>query len=110
MHRAANDMVTNIGGKHACIACGMCVMMCPFGMIARAAVPDEQAAAGSRVIAVKCDLCSDRPVPACAEACPTGAIVFAEADEFAHGSRQRASTVFAAARQVREATWIEATE
>ena len=21
------------GGKHACIACGMCVMTCPFGMI-----------------------------------------------------------------------------
>ena len=109
MHRTSTDAVTNMGGKHACIACGMCVMMCPFGMIARAGALDDQAPAGWRVIAVKCDLCPDRTMPACAEACPTGAIVFVEGDDFAHESRQRASTVFAAARQAREATWIEAT-
>jgi hypothetical protein len=36
--------------------------------------------------------------------------VFIEGDEFAHRSRQRASTVFAAARQVREATLVKAQE
>ena len=30
----------------------MCIMTCPFGMIGRAAVPDELAPAGYRVIAV----------------------------------------------------------
>ena len=30
MHRSTGDVVTNIGGKHACIACGMCVMVCPI--------------------------------------------------------------------------------
>ena len=41
-------------------------------------------------------------------ACPTGAIVFMEGDEFAHDARQRASAVLALARQVREATWVQA--
>ncbi len=59
-------------------------------------------------MAVKCDLCPDRPIPACVEACPTGAIVFMEGDEFSHGARQRASTVLATARQIREATLVEA--
>jgi carbon-monoxide dehydrogenase iron sulfur subunit len=110
MHRGPRDEVTNVGGKHACIACAMCIMTCPFGMIARAAVPDALAAAGYRVMAVKCDLCPDRAVPACAEACPTGAILFMEGDEYAHGSRQRASAVLALARQVREATLVKAQE
>ena len=40
MHRIGDDVVTNVGGTQECIACGMCVMMCPFGMIARAPSPD----------------------------------------------------------------------
>lgn len=40
MYRAEGDVVTNVGGAQECIACGMCVMMCPFGMIARAADPN----------------------------------------------------------------------
>jgi len=108
MHRGSRDEVTNVGGKHACIACAMCIMTCPFGMIGRAAVLDEIASAGYRVMAVKCDLCPDRPAPACVTACPTGAILFVEGDEFAHGARQRASGVLALARQVREATLVQA--
>ena len=108
MHRGPRDEVTNVGGKHACIACGMCIMTCPFGMIGRGAAPDDLSPSGYRVMAVKCDLCPDRPIPACVEACPTGAIVFMEGDEFSHGARQRASTVLATARQIREATLVEA--
>lgn len=104
MHRSPDDVVTNVGGKHACIACGMCVMVCPFGMITRAPAPN------GKVMALKCDLCPDRDMPACAAACPTGAIVFMEGDEFAHQSRIRASAVLAQARAVREATLMHAQE
>lgn len=76
MHRSPeNGGVTNVGGKRACIACSMCIMVCPFGVIARAPAPD------GKVMALKCDLCPDRDVPACVAACPTGAIVLMEGDE-----------------------------
>lgn len=104
MHRSPDDVVTNVGGKHACIACGMCVMMCPFGMIARAPAPD------GKVIALKCDLCPDRDVPACASACPMGAIVFATGDEFAQQTRLNASAVLAQAKSLRETTLVQAVE
>jgi nitrite reductase (NADH) large subunit len=47
-----------------CLACYMCLMVCPFGIR-----PDP---AADRV--VRCDLCLDREIPACVEACPTGAL------------------------------------
>jgi anaerobic carbon-monoxide dehydrogenase iron sulfur subunit len=104
MYRTKDSVVTNVGGKHVCIACGMCVMMCPFGMIARAPAPD------GKIMALKCDLCPDRDVPACAASCPTGAIVFLEGDEFAHQSRLRASAILANAINVREATMTKTLE
>ena len=104
MHRSPEDVVTNVGGLHACIACSMCVMMCPFGMIARAPAPD------GKVMALKCDLCPGRDTPACVASCPEAALLFLEGDEFAHDSRQRAGTVLAAARQVRETTFVKAQE
>jgi formate dehydrogenase iron-sulfur subunit len=54
-----------------CIGCGYCVKGCPFN-IPRISQVDHKA--------YKCTLCSDRvavgQAPACAKACPTGAIVF----------------------------------
>ncbi|MCR4522625.1 MULTISPECIES: formate dehydrogenase subunit beta [Bosea] len=54
-----------------CIGCGYCVKGCPFN-IPRISKADHKA--------YKCTLCSDRvsvgQAPACAKACPTGAIVF----------------------------------
>ncbi len=54
-----------------CIGCGYCVKGCPFN-IPRISTADNKA--------YKCTLCSDRVAygqgPACAKACPTGAIVF----------------------------------
>jgi anaerobic carbon-monoxide dehydrogenase iron sulfur subunit len=104
MHRTGQDVVTNVGGAHACIACGMCVMMCPFGMIARGGAPD------GKIMALKCDLCPELETPACAASCPTGAITFVEGDEFAHQSRLRAGAALAAARTVRETTFAQALE
>jgi carbon-monoxide dehydrogenase iron sulfur subunit len=104
MHRSKEDVVTNVGGTHACIACGMCVMMCPFGMIARASAPD------GKTMALKCDLCPDLEVPACVSACPTGAIVFETGDGFAHQSRIRASAALYEAKSLSESTLVQAVE
>jgi nitrite reductase (NADH) large subunit len=47
-----------------CVACFMCLMVCPFGVR-----PD---AATGRV--VRCDVCRGCEVPACVTACPSGAL------------------------------------
>src|SRR5674476_1310808 len=47
-----------------CVACYMCMTVCPFGIR-----PDP---ARDRV--VRCDVCFGRATPACVEACPTGAL------------------------------------
>ncbi len=104
MYRTADGVVINVGGKNACIACGMCVIMCPFGVIGRGPAPD------GRIMALKCDLCPGRAAPACVDACPTGALVFGEGDGFAHGARQRAGAALASARAIREATLVQAEE
>jgi Fe-S-cluster-containing hydrogenase component 2 len=55
-----------------CIACKLCMMVCPFGAIQTSGV---QVGERFKRAAVKCDLCVDRPGgPACVEACPTKAI------------------------------------
>ena len=52
-----------------CIGCKVCTIACPFGTV-------NYDAASSKVI--KCDLCGGDPW--CAKACPTGAIVYVDAD------------------------------
>jgi carbon-monoxide dehydrogenase iron sulfur subunit len=55
-----------------CIACRLCVMVCPFGAIH---VSTATVAGRDKRAAFKCDLCVDRPGgPACVEACPTKAL------------------------------------
>jgi nitrite reductase (NADH) large subunit len=53
-----------------CLGCLMCLMVCPSGVR-----PD---ASGERV--VRCDVCHDRELPACVEACPTRALGVGEAE------------------------------
>lgn len=60
---------------NTCIACKLCMMVCPFGAIQIASVRTN---AHSKRAAIKCDLCVDRPDgPACMAACPTKAISLA---------------------------------
>lgn len=51
-----------------CVACWMCIMVCPLGAVGRnlADIP----------VSSKCDLCTDREIPACVENCPNKALVF----------------------------------
>jgi len=66
----------------ACTGAGKCVKKCPFLGI----VMDRE---GTH--ALKCDLCAERlergEIPACAEACPTGAITYKKAEELSEAER-----------------------
>ena len=65
------DGVVQSARKPRCIACGNCVVACPFG------VPELFV---DRAIMMKCDLCYDRTSagkkPMCATVCPSQAIAF----------------------------------
>jgi len=79
MYRKEDGPVTNVGGEQQCTACWMCIMVCPYGVVR---------SDGAGTAALKCDRdCLDkRGIPACVRACPAGALVYAEVDDF---SRQR---------------------
>jgi carbon-monoxide dehydrogenase iron sulfur subunit len=68
--------------ENVCIGCKYCVIACPFGAISL----DYY-----RKLVFKCDLCLDRIekeiVPACVEACPTGALRFGTFEELIRGVR-----------------------
>lgn len=75
-------IVSNEGNYQKCVGCWMCVMACPHGVISPKKNADHK-------VAVKCDLCKTRKAgPACIEACPTGAIVYMEEQEFADYKRK----------------------
>ncbi len=58
--------------QRLCIACRLCMMVCPFGAIR---VATTTVAGRDKRAAFKCDLCIDRlGGPACVEACPTKAL------------------------------------
>ena len=67
-----------------CIGCGYCVQACPFG------VPHKDEEIGT---VRKCTFCIDRTSngekPACADACPTGAIQFGERTDLIETAEKR---------------------
>jgi len=66
--------------EQRCVGCMMCVMVCPFGVIAE--IPTSHRVA-------KCDRCQDLEYdPACVSACPTKALEFVEVQAFAQSGRK----------------------
>lgn len=78
--------------KEKCSGCGYCAEYCPFG------VPQMEANKVTGVaIMDKCTFCHDRVTngeqPACAAACPTGAIKFGKRAELVEEGRERVATL-----------------
>ena len=71
-----------------CVGCWTCLMVCPYGVVGRQK---------ENKIAVKCDQCPDLDVPACVNACPTHALVYAEVEEFGAAVRSSVAGVIAKA-------------
>ncbi|MGL4859985.1 MAG: 4Fe-4S dicluster domain-containing protein, partial [Enterobacteriaceae bacterium] len=75
-HRHDNTTVID---ESRCIACKLCLMACPFGVISLQTI-SEQNSSPPRMVAQKCDLCvewraqQNSTSTACIEACPTRAI------------------------------------
>jgi Fe-S-cluster-containing dehydrogenase component len=69
--KRTGDGIVQSARKPRCIACGNCVMACPFG------VPELYE---DRQIMMKCDMCYDRSSvgtkPMCATVCPSQALFF----------------------------------
>lgn len=74
-------IVTNEGHEQSCAGCWMCIMACPYGVIAQ----DHE-----RRKAVKCDRCSGKEIPACVASCPNNALVFADPGVYSDGVRVEA--------------------
>ena len=74
--KRTGDGVVQSARKPRCIACGNCVVACPFG------VPEVYA---DRQVMMKCDLCYDRSSvgkrPMCATVCPSQALFFGTRQE-----------------------------
>ncbi|HEY63033.1 MAG TPA: 4Fe-4S dicluster domain-containing protein [Caldilineae bacterium] len=75
MHRDEQTGIILVDPER-CIGCWTCIMACPYGVIRRGMYKGHP-------VAVKCDLCPDREIPACVDNCPNGALTFAE--EAPHG-------------------------
>ncbi len=85
-----------LADANRCTPCLSCAKACPFGAVVYRVV---RTTGGSRMAALKCDGCADRVavglIPACADACKTGALVFADR-EVVRRSRVREIVVAAA--------------
>jgi carbon-monoxide dehydrogenase iron sulfur subunit len=67
-----------------CIGCRMCILACPFGVIAEQEMMDNDCAIS------KCDLCIGKcDEPACIAACLTGALSYEEPEAYSKEKRRK---------------------
>jgi len=75
------DSGTVLVDPDLCINCASCAMACPYGVIR---FHEDPVAPPGKSVAVKCDNCDHRRaqgfVPACVEACKSGALTYEEMD------------------------------
>ncbi len=75
--------------KERCLGCRYCMLACPF------VVPRFEFTSWNPYI-TKCTMCAHRQavgeIPACAKACPTGAITFGDRDALIREARRRIAT------------------
>lgn len=87
--KRTGDGVVQSASKPRCIACGNCVVACPFG------VPELYE---DRKIMMKCDMCYDRTSvgrrPMCATVCPSQALAYVPPERIARERRERPTNVF----------------
>lgn len=76
-----NEYATVLIDPDRCINCASCAMACPFGVIR---YHEDTWGIPGKTVAVKCDNCISRQmknlIPACVEACKSGALVFEDID------------------------------
>lgn len=84
-----NDMGFVSFEEDKCNGCGYCTQFCPFGIPRLGVVNTVSGEAKSS----KCTFCQDRTTnglaPACAKACPTGAILYGDRDELVAKGKAR---------------------
>jgi len=72
-----------LSDENKCIGCRNCLVNCPFGVIIFRKSNKNKS---GRSVSIKCDECIDRPsgssVPACVDACKTGALQYSEIDSY----------------------------
>jgi carbon-monoxide dehydrogenase iron sulfur subunit len=77
-----------------CIACAMCAMVCPFDAVT---FHETRTDGATRIVATKCDGCAERVrnggIPACVEACKTGALVYGEINELVRQRRAHRTSI-----------------
>lgn len=73
MKRDQQSGCTYVDGER-CISCWMCIMVCPYGVIAPAV---------EKYAADKCDQCFQMAEPYCLASCPTGALQLLTPNEYA---------------------------
>lgn len=84
--------------RDRCNGCGYCADFCPYG-VARV---DVDSVVTGRGKAAKCTMCEDRisngEQPACAKACPAGAVRFGEREELIAAGKKRVEELHAEGR------------